>query len=256
MPSGTPHPARGSPAPIARNSLQIQELRARKIELFPNIEPATLPRMRILTCVAVLLLSCLPFVLAGCGDDSEQEVRDTYAQYVAAEAGRDLQTVLDLTDPAYIERLDFLVKIARTGERSRVQRMTPAEKLEVVMLRNRLTKKELDGMDGKKWLSRTTTEGWTEEMADEPEITLGKITVKKPRAKAQLIVNGIETDLNIEFVKTGDKWVMDPTPFEELINRIVRKLATHADAENLLIRRWEENSSGKKVADPIWDPPK
>jgi hypothetical protein len=211
--------------------------------------------MRILTSVAALLLSCFPLVLAGCGDNLEQEARDAWAEYTAAEASRDLETVLKMTDQAYFERLDFLVKMARTGERGRVQRMTPAEKLEIVMMRNRLSKAELATMDGRKWLTKTTTEGWENDEGG-GNVTLGEITGKGARKKAQIVVNGIETKLTVDLIKTGDQWAIDPTPLEELINIVVRKLATSADAENLLIRRWEESSSSKKVLDPIWDPPK
>src|ERR1044071_8192012 len=115
--------------------------------------------------LAAACLSAL-IVVPGC-DDLETEVRDTFAQYSAARNNRDLNAVLEMTDPKYIDHLDYIVKMARTGEKDRVLRMPAAERLQLVMMRNRLTKAELAAMDGKGWLGRKIQEGWTRDFDEE-----------------------------------------------------------------------------------------
>jgi hypothetical protein len=204
--------------------------------------------------LAAACLSAL-IVVPGC-DDLETEVRDTFAQYSAARNNRDLNTVLEMTDPKYIDHLDYIVKMARTGEKDRVLRMTAAERLQLVMMRNRLTKAELAAMDGKGWLGRKIQEGWTRDFDEEPELQLGEISIKRPRAFASLVVDGADTPFKLEFVKTGDKWVIDPTPYEELINQVLRKIVKTAQSEDAFILNAERAATGKPVNAMIWETPK
>src|SRR5712671_191820 len=160
----------------------------------------------------------------GC-EDLEQEVRDTYSEYVAAKEGRDLNTVLALTDPTYIEHLDYLVRMARSGEKDRVMKLTPVERVHIVRMRNRLKRNELASMTGREWLSRIIKEGWTKEVdEDGPEIGLGDITIKRPRAFAVLTINGIDTDFKMQFAKTDNQWVLDPKCWEDLVNNFIRRI--------------------------------
>src|ERR1041385_6909219 len=92
--------------------------------------------------IAAVFLALVMFGVPGC-DDLEGEVRDTYNQYMTAQSNKDVETVLALTDPKYIEHLDYVVKMARTADRERVMRLSGAERVSIVRMRNRLTKKEL-----------------------------------------------------------------------------------------------------------------
>jgi hypothetical protein len=211
--------------------------------------------MRIhLLIVALAALALL--AVSGC-EDLEQEVRDSYSEYTAAVDAKDLSAVLSLTDPTYIEHLDFLVKMARSGEKDRVMKLTPVEKVHIVRMRNRLKREELAAMTGKEWLSRRLKEGWTKEVdEDGPEIGLGDITVKRPRAFAVLTVNGMDTDFKMQFAKTNNQWVLDPKCWEDLVNNFIRRIPMSEGAENTMILRAEASASGKRVTEAIWEKPK
>jgi hypothetical protein len=210
--------------------------------------------MRIKPLIGAVLLSLVSVLAAGC-DDAEQEVRDTFHQYMAAQSDKDVDTVLALTDPRYIEHLDFVVKMARTGARDRVLQLTPAERVQVVRMRNRLTKPELAALDGKGWLTRTVKEEWRiDEVLDGFE--LGNVTIKKPRAFAKMDMGGFPTELKMEFVKTGDRWVLDPTAIEDLINEFLRKQTSSPEAENHFILERERWRTGNRVPATIWGTPK
>jgi hypothetical protein len=206
--------------------------------------------------VIVSLTVASLLIIPGC-EDLEQEVREAFDQYVAARDGRDLSTVLALTDPTYIDHLDYLVKMARSGEKDRVMRLTPVERIHIVCMRNRLKRDELASMTGKEWLSRTIKEGWAKEVDDEgPQIGLGGITIKRPRAFAALTVQGRETAFKMQFAKTNNQWVLDPKCFDDLIDNYIRRIPMSADAEDKLILRIESNASGKNVTPAIWETPK
>jgi len=207
-----------------------------------------------LLIVAVAALSLL--FAPGC-EDLEQEVRDTYSEYVAAREGRDLPTILALTDPTYIGHLDYLVKMARSGEKDRVKRLTPVERVHVVRMRNRLKRDELKAMTGREWLSRMIKEGWTKEVdEDGPEIGLGGITIKRPRAFAVLTINGTDTTFKMQFAKTSNQWVLDPKCWDDLVDNFIRRIPMSPQAEDQMILRSEANASGKPVTDAIWETPK
>jgi hypothetical protein len=204
--------------------------------------------------IAAVLLALAMLGAAGC-EDLEGEVRDTYQQYVAAYSNKDVATVLALTDPKYIEHLDYVVKKARTANREEAMRLTPAERVTLVRIRNRLTKKEIDALDGKGWLSKTVQEDWRiDEILD--GLQLGMIKVRKPRAYGTMVLGPYETIFKMEFVKTGDQWVLDPMAIEEVINDFLRKQTSSPQREEQFIRERESLRSDKIVRASIWDPPK
>jgi hypothetical protein len=211
--------------------------------------------MRSISSVVVsIVVLCALVWTPGC-EDLVGEVRDTYAQYMKAKDDKDAATVLALTDPQYIEHLDFVVKMAKSAERDRVKRLSGAERLQVVRMRNRLTKAELAQLDGKGWLTRTVNEGWS---IDDilGAFDLGAITIKRPRAQGTMEIDGLATTIKVEFVKTGDKWVLDPIAIEELINNFLKKVAPSEEAEDYFIMERESYRSGKKVGTSIWEVPK
>lgn len=210
--------------------------------------------MRPTTLAAAVLLALFGLFASGC-DDSEQEVRDTFAEYSAARSGRDPTKAIKFIDPRYFEHLDYVVKMARSGDRDKIMRMTIPERIDVVMIRNRLTKAEIAALDGRSWLERMYKEGWAiDELVG--ALDIGKIKVKKPRAYASMEILGIETDVTMEFVKVGDQWVMDLTALEELINKEMKKSLSSLEAENHQILEAERMGSGHPVRAVIWDTPK
>jgi hypothetical protein len=162
---------------------------------------------------------------------------------------------MEFIDPRYVEHLDFVVQAARTADRDTAMRMAIAERMDVAMIRNRLTKAEIAALDGKGWLTRCIKEGWA---VDEilGVLDLGKITIKRPRAYAIMEVLGLETDVTMEFVKTGDQWVLDPMALEQLISQELKKRFTSQESENHFILEQESVYSGHPVRAGIWDTPK
>jgi hypothetical protein len=198
-------------------------------------------------------LAAVSLLVAGC-EDLEQEVRDTYHQYMAALENDDADAVLAMTDPQYVEHLDYVARKARTADREAVMRLTPAERVSLVRMRNRLTKAELQALDGKAWLMRTVKEGWRiDEILDAYE--LADITIKRPRAYGTMEIAGFASPFKMEFVKTGDRWLLDPIAVEQVINDYLTKKYS-PQAEEQFIRAREGMRTDTTVRASIWDVPK
>lgn len=200
------------------------------------------------------LAAAASLLAAGC-EDLEQEVRDTYQAYMAAVARKDAETALALTDPRYIEHMDFLAKKARTADRDAVMRLTTAERISILQMRNRLSKQELQALDGRTWLMRSFKEDADGESIFDV-LQLGEITIRRPRASGTLEFQGIPTIIKMEFVKTGDRWVLDPMALEELVNDLAHKKYSSPQAEDQAIRGREGLRTGNTIRATIWDAPK
>ncbi|MEX2218293.1 MAG: hypothetical protein WD749_05990 [Phycisphaerales bacterium] len=204
--------------------------------------------------VAPIAIVC-PLALVSCGESTE-EVRAAFDTFDGATDRRVAQEAMGVMDPVYFEHMDYLIKLARTGSRERVLSLPAHERMEIVAMRNRLTRDELSKVDGAGWVRLSIERGWWAADPGEPALSIGRVTFRSPRASGELLVDGQRTGLTVEFVKTNDQWLVDPRPVDEWWGSFVSKRATSAGNLDQMILNLESVESGKRVNQTIWDPPK
>jgi hypothetical protein len=203
-----------------------------------------------------ILSACALLVLPACDDGAKEEVRAVFDAYHAARANNDAAAAMKLVDPENVKHYDYIVQVARSGTRDKIQRMKPYERLQVTRLRNRLTAEELRTLDGQGYMQIVFERGWEGSGDTGTVVTLGPITIKKPRATGVLIADGEPSGLKLEFVEVEHQWLLNDESLDRLYDGIIERTAARLNTtDDKLILTIESRKSGKSVDRAIWDEP-
>ena len=202
----------------------------------------------------VCAFSC--FCLSACDGGARDEVRAVFDAYNAALRAHDGAGFLKLIDPENIKNYGRTVEVARTGDRNAIERLSTGDKAVVTQLRNNFTAQELSKMDGAEYVRMSVNRGWFFKEEDGMRFTLGLITVKKPRASAWLLVDGVKSDLRFEFVEVEHQWLVNDECMSTWIDREIEEDARASRMSvDTYILEVESMESGKKVTREIWENP-
>jgi hypothetical protein len=203
----------------------------------------------------VLALLCTG-VVPGCNDESEEAVRETFDRYMTARIAGDAATMQAMIDPENIKYYDHIVRMAREGTKLEVVRLRQLERLEVAILRSTMTAAQLKDMDGSKLFKMANEKKWERAVEDMPEISLGPITFNKPRATAELVVNGEGSTIQMEFVEVDHKWVVNNECMNQWISRWIKLISeiTRTSEDSVLLSI-ASRRAGKTVRQSVWDEP-
>jgi hypothetical protein len=123
-------------------------------------------------------------------------------------------------------------------------------------LRGALTAAELKTMDADKAFKLINERRWTRLGDRAADMTLGSITLRKPRAIAELVVNGEPTNTKLEFVEVDQKWVINSQCMDEWKNRWIKVLGEFArQSEDDVILAIAGGRVGKELHRSIWEEP-
>jgi hypothetical protein len=200
------------------------------------------------------LLIVLTLLLGSCKDEGKEDILDVFDAYKAALRDKNGEAAVAVMDEKYFDDFQFILSAARTAPREKVFRMRPSERTRIVSLRNRLTPEELKALDARAAIKAIISRG---NESSDLDIQLGRITFKHPRAFAPLWIEGIETKFRLEFIKANNIWKLDPACFDESLDvNLVKRAARINQREDAIILDRESQSSGKRVNDSVWDPPR
>ncbi len=203
----------------------------------------------------LLALLCL-VVAPGCDDAAEQDVRDTFDKYMAARFSGDVATLQSMVDLENIKHYDYIVQMAREGTKVQVMHMRQLERLDVAILRGSMTAAQLKEMDGPKLFKLANEKKWERAAEDLPDITLGPITFRKPRATAELTVDGHGTGVQMEFVEVDHKWVVNNECMNQWISDWIKLLAEISrTSEDTVMLSIASRRAGRTVHSSVWDEP-
>jgi hypothetical protein len=101
--------------------------------------------MQTLKSIVVGLVMCVLAVAgpAGCNDETEQELNQTFDAAMEAGTRRDADTVLRLTCPESLERYKQTLKLAWSGSGDHLRQLPTGEFMEIVWLRHVMSPEEL-----------------------------------------------------------------------------------------------------------------
>lgn len=235
-------------------------------------------RFRVLASVVLLLFGV---GLPACDKHAEQkkairEVYDTYNQTAESGDGPGQAAVLSANT---LTHYDKLLKIGLNGKADEVMALSPSAQHEILAMRNRATRKQLQGYTGKGYVIHAVKQGWWSGFGDDewklrsikvngdsaearivediPTYTISQSYRSSLRSSARIERNRKPREYPIRFVCEDGKWKVDETT---LFPRFDAEATAAAKAYRVSMRdflmAWEEDESGKEVTMKIWDPMK
>lgn len=240
--------------------------------------------IRPLTCYVFLSLMALALILGGTGCDQHSEqkkaILKTWTDYNTALANTDGQTAARLLSKASIDRYQTLIRKGLDAKSAEVLAMSPCDMAEILTMRNRATRAQLNGYAGKGYVIYAVNNGWWGAF-DESEDWRFKVTKVEPdRATAVLteiihetvqrlpsmsLRGMVRNSMTSERTRKGREYTItfvneDGWKLEEssMLARVNQEIQTTAKAARLSVRDFlmfiEEEDSGKEVKASIWDP--
>lgn len=205
--------------------------------------------------------------LAGCGGEREQ-IEATFEEISQAATRGDGEAFVRLLAPESFAHYDTLIQMALNGKAVQVAALPLTDRAEIVMMRNRMTRKELSAMDGRSWLVHAVRNQWYGGALDEDVIYKKRFTVRGTTADVEVVYEfawalfsgqhaGERMKDHFTFIKVEDRWLLDyrrpATLFEQVVQYAAR--TRHLSVEQVL-ERMESEDSGKPVGREIWEPMK
>jgi|GEM_PF-3545576 len=215
---------------------------------------------QILVAVVVFLISVLG--LSGCEDPDAAEKEAILAslwQLDQAYVDCDGAAAVAMMSSKALAEYTRMVKLALDGTRIQVLGLEPGELMQVLQLRNRLTRAQLENMDGAGYQEFATNECWYIDL-DLEEVAyaslIDDIKVYGDLAHAAILdEDGKDSGLVVEFAKEDGVWKVNEFCFQRLFNEYVYSLAAQEGMEvaELLIEV-EEMEWGNTIRRSIWEP--
>ncbi|MEX2081304.1 MAG: hypothetical protein WEC33_06780 [Dehalococcoidia bacterium] len=170
--------------------------------------------------VALLLCALTACLLPGC-ENPEEDIDLTVSELEDASARRNGAAFVALLAPESFTHYDRMIQLALNATPKQLQSMSIMDKLDIVMMRNRMKRKDLEAIDGKAWIAKAVGEGWYEaEGGDEADVHERNITVRGSTATVEIIYDarwglfqGADSLERVRdtmsFIKVDDRWLYD-----------------------------------------------
>lgn len=193
--------------------------------------------------------------LAGaCGDSDRQAIRATMQEVDALTDASRGEEAAALMAPESFDYYERLRRIALDGAAREVHALPAVEQAEVLSMRNRMDRAQLDALDGRGWVVHAVNQGW---WRDEESWDVGRVRVRGNSASGTAFIDGEETILTIHFVRVGDRWTVDQRQVDpEWESAIADAAAAEDKSVPEILVQWEEEETGRPVRKDIWDPMK
>ncbi|MBX3358962.1 MAG: hypothetical protein KF745_11110 [Phycisphaeraceae bacterium] len=217
------------------------------------------------------ILAVLAIAGSGC-DRRAAEVKESLFALGTAIENQDGEAASNLYSQSSIEYCDRIVKLAKTAKRADIASLKPLDRMQILLLRNRVPSAELKKLDGKGMIRLTVSKGWwfgsNDGVSDEDE--LGKIKVSGATAwvdleldagsnyAAKYIFDHADRKRYLRLTNEEGLWKVDTTSTHDTTNELLAKIIKAQGNGNIeqVLAELEERMSGKQVAPTVWDPPR
>lgn len=176
---------------------------------------------------------------------------------------REGEKAAEMFSPATVQVYDRLVRLGWGGNKQEIARLSPIEKWEIILMRNRIPYDTLRKMDGKAYIIYAvnndfwgTSDG--EAAFSNWELPVGSVKTGPGWASADIIdEKGKKTGFKWDFIKVGDRWTFDWKRADAYFNQQIEAASrsTGTPIDNLLIEN-ESIESGRRVRDSIFITPR
>jgi hypothetical protein len=201
--------------------------------------------------ISLLLISIL---LPGCEDPSAPEIRASFDEINRLFDTREGEKAVALLAPPSIRQYDQWLPYARSATRDQIAALPAVDRAEILMMRHRLTRSELETLDGRAYLILGTNRGWFATDSNSADIQLGRIRVRDTTASAEIIDDGERSNATYNFELIDGVWRLDWVGIDALFNEWVAEAAAeYGVTEDEILVSQEEMDSGANVREDIWD---
>ncbi len=223
--------------------------------------------MKLPTFVTCLAAIALFMPLAAC-DEAAEEIELTLAELENAAASRNGEGFARGLAPESFQHYDRLIKFALDGKYEQVLKLPHEERLDILIMRNRSTRKELSKMDGRAWVVHFVNQGWHEGVLPPEEYVDRKIITSRGNTASMEIIydlrqpiftgagSGDKLSDTMTFQRVEDRWLVDARRPSVLFERYieVERRISHL-SPNQILEGMETATTGKVVDKMIWETP-
>lgn len=203
---------------------------------------------RVITIVVLL------FPLLAIAQNEANEVKKCFGYYrdaILQDRGGDAVNFVDSKTIAYYNEV---MQHVRTDDSVKLQNLALFDRLMVLSVRHQLSKKDLQGKDGKGLFVLSIQKGLISK-ASLQGTDLGDITVDKNTARGQMLVNNNKTPVYMNFYKENNVWKINITStFEQTTHSIQRMLKRSQKPENDFLMTLLKSANNIEPTRSIWKP--
>lgn len=187
--------------------------------------------------------------------NSESEsVLKSFEKYKNAVLNDKGKIAADYVDSRTMKYYSDVLEKVKTADSTEVSAMGIIEKLTVLSIRHRASKKEIISFNGRSFFEYAITSGIVGKNSV-MKSTLGEINTNGNFATAELFINERKTPFYFHFYKEDNIWKMDITNlFSLAVFTLNKTIADSGKSENDFILNILEVMNGKKPTDEIWKP--
>lgn len=208
----------------------------------------------------LVLVSTLCFA-TGCDPHAQDraDIRKVTDDLARAYRDGDGDAAVKLVTQESLDHYGKLVKLALDGKPDEVKKLPPNDKFEVLNLRARCTRKQLQGMGGAAYQKFVTKEGWwsSPDIESWTQNMIGlRIASDGLSATTPLFIDKRHrTDHTLRWQKVSGLWRFDELATRPFVDELVTDEAEFLgmSVDQLIISAIEEDI-GKSVGDGIWNP--
>lgn len=191
---------------------------------------------------------------SGCNQEEKQAIRETTRLVDELTDAAKGEEAVALFAPEAIEHFGRLVRFALDAPAVQVQSLPVSDQMHVLMMRNRMTRKELSPLDGRGWLIHAINKEW---WFDPESWEARDIRLRGNSAQATAYLDGEETEMVLDFVKVDDRWTIDYRRHDPQIDLLSSDMAADLGITvSELLVMWEEEAYGQPAKPDIWSPMK
>lgn len=212
------------------------------------------------SALVALFLVVLGLGLTGC--DARQEDKDEINQllfdlnyYNNAANGA---AIVEVFDEDSFRHNEELLKAGLDGSEKEVRALPISDRLEVLRMRARATRAELEKLDGRGYAQFSTSRGWyitPPKERSEDALERFRFSEDGKEAWAYLVVDGEKVDVRFHFVKEGGRWRIDERRAMRSMDRFYAAEAREFGmSEDEYLLDLLEEETGKPVPKTVWQP--
>ena len=204
------------------------------------------------TCTAVLTIAA--FTAGGIANAApEDDVRTVFEQYRKAVFESDGETVASLMSKEGIAYYQKLRDLALDGTREVLGQHLLVEQNQVLLMRVRMTREELERLSEGALVAHLADRGWIS-MPGGYQAGLGKVALADTEATGQAMIGAREGVMDyFRFAKEERGWRFDPTHTLERGEQSLKSMQANRDSEEFLMML-VRSIIGEPVNAQVWEP--
>lgn len=181
-----------------------------------------------------------------------QEAFSGYKSAILEQQGQNAASIVTSTT---IDEYQKYVDAAKYAERAEMERLSFLTRFQALIIRHRVPKEKLQGMDGKEAFVYAVDNDWIGKTGVVP-MEIGNVRESGTKAVSDAFLNGQKIPFEFIYKKEGGKWKFDLTQILMNSEAPLRMAAKQANLkEDDFIFMVLETVSGTKPTQGLWTPP-